>query len=75
MIWTVFICIVLMMPQFAPAGNKLIDYLNYAPIAVGIVIGFAGIYWLVVGPEVVQGAEGQGTAEELAAIEHELETV
>jgi amino acid transporter len=71
-VWTVFICIMLMMPQFAPNGGKLIDFLNYTPIAVGIVIGFAGVYWLVSAHKWFKGPKVQGTAEELAAIEREL---
>jgi amino acid transporter len=74
-VWTVFICIMLMMPQFAPAGGKLIDYLNYAPIAVGVVIGFAGIYWLVSARKWFKGPKVMGTAEELKAIERDLELV
>ncbi|MGZ6545133.1 MAG: amino acid permease [Actinomycetota bacterium] len=74
-IWTVFICIMLMMPQFAPNGGKLIDFLNYAPIAVLIVIGFAGIYWLVSARKWFTGPKVMGTPEELKAIELELEQV
>jgi amino acid transporter len=74
-VWTVFICIMLMMPQFAPAGSKLIDYLNYAPIAVGLVIGFAGIYWLVSARKWFKGPKVMGTSEELKAIEHELDVI
>jgi amino acid transporter len=73
--WTVFICIMLMMPQFAPNGGKLIDYLNYAPIAVGVVIGFAGIYWLVSARKWFKGPKVMGTPEELRAIEQDLEVV
>jgi amino acid transporter len=71
--WTLFICIMLMMPQFAPAGAPLIDYLNFAPIAVAVVIGFAGIYWLVSARKWFKGPKVMGSAEELAAIERELE--
>jgi amino acid transporter len=74
-VWVLFICIVLMLPQFAPAGGKLIDYLNYAPIAVGIVIGFAGLYWLFSARKWFKGPKVQGTPEELAAIERDLEVV
>jgi len=76
-IWVVFICIMLMMPQFSPGGLgiKTIDALNYAGIAVLIVIGFAGIYWLVSARKWFKGPVVQGTAEELAAIERELESV
>jgi hypothetical protein len=42
--------------------------------AVAVVIGFAGIYWLVSARKWFTGPKVQGTAEELAAIEHELTT-
>ena len=74
-VWTVFICIMLMMPQFAPNGGKLIDWLNYAPVAVLVVIGFAGLYWIVSARKWFKGPKVMGTPEELAAIERELESV
>src|SRR6266540_2439680 len=76
-VWVVFICIVLMMPQLSPGGLglKTIDSLNYAPVAVAVVIGFAGIYWLVSARKWFKGPKVQGTPEELAAIERELELV
>jgi amino acid transporter len=74
-VWTVFICIMLMMPQYAPAGGKLIDFLNYTPIAVAVVIGFAGIYWLASARRWFTGPKVMGSAEELAAIERDLESV
>jgi len=76
-VWVVFICIMLMMPQLSPGGLglKKIDALNYAPIAVGVVIGFAGIYWLVSARKWFKGPKVQGSTEELAAIERELESV
>jgi amino acid transporter len=76
-VWVVFICIMLMMPQFSPGGLdlKLVDALNYAPIAVAIVIGFAGIYWLVSARKWFKGPKVQGSAEELKAIEQDLESV
>ena len=59
-------------PQSSPIGWATF---NYTVVAVVVVIGFAGIYWLVsarknwfTGPKV------QGSAEELAAIEQELST-
>ncbi|MFL5766370.1 MAG: amino acid permease [Actinomycetota bacterium] len=74
-VWVVFICIMLMMPQFAPAGGKLIDFLNFAPIAVLVVIGFAGIYWLVSARKWFKGPKVMGSPEELQAIERDLESV
>jgi amino acid transporter len=73
--WVVFICIVLMLPQFSPGGLglKVVDELNYAFIAVLVVIGFAGIYWLVSARKWFKGPVVQGSTEELAAIERDLE--
>jgi amino acid transporter len=74
-VWTLFICVMLMMPQFCPCGGKLGDYLNYAPIAVAIVIGFAGIWWIVSAHTWFKGPVVQGSSQELAAIEKDLEAV
>ena len=40
--------------------------------AVAVVLGFAWIYWAVSAKNWFTGPRVQGTAEELAAIEHEL---
>ena len=45
---------------------------NYTVVAVVVVLGFAGIYWLVSARKWFTGPKIQGTPEELAAIEHEL---
>jgi amino acid transporter len=76
-IWVVFICIMLMMPQFSPGGLgiKKIDALNYAPVAVGAVIVLAGGWYIISARKWFKGPKVQGTAEELAAIERELESV
>jgi hypothetical protein len=65
------------MPQYSPGGLgiKFIDAFNYAPIAVAVVIGFAGIYWLVSARKWFKGPKVQGSADELAAIEQDLESV
>jgi uncharacterized membrane protein len=68
-IWTVFICIMLLMPQLSPIT---VNTFNYAPVAVLVVIGFATIYWLVSARNWFTGPKVQGSAEELAAIEREL---
>jgi len=68
--WVVFITILFMLPQFGPVG--LWSTFNYAPIAVAVVIGYAGIYWLVSARKWFTGPRVQGTPEELAAIEREL---
>jgi amino acid transporter len=67
--WVVFITILFMLPTASPIGW---GNFNYTVIAVLVVIGFAGIYWLVSAKNWFTGPKVQGTPEELAAIEHEL---
>ena len=69
-IWVVFITILFMLPTVSPITKA--DF-NYTIVAVAAVLGFAGIYWLVSAKNWFTGPKVQGTAEELAAIEHELE--
>jgi amino acid permease (GABA permease) len=68
-IWVVFITILFMLPTVSPIHWS---NFNYTVVAVLAVIGFAGIYWLVSARKWFTGPRVQGTAEELAAIEHEL---
>jgi amino acid permease (GABA permease) len=68
-VWVVFITILFMLPQFGPIGWATF---NYAVIAVVVVIGYAGIYWLVSARKWFTGPRVQGSPEELAAIEREL---
>ena len=70
-VWVVIIFFLFMLPQVGPITFTTF---NYASIAVLAVIGFAGIYWLVSARHWFKGPKVQGTAEELAAIEHELAT-
>jgi len=67
--WVVFITILFMLPTASPIGW---GNFNYTVIAVLVVIGFAGIYWLASARKWFTGPKVQGTPEELAAIEHEL---
>lgn len=69
-VWVAFITVIFMLPQSSPVTASSF---NYAPIAVLAVLGFAGIYWLVSARKWFTGPKVQGTAAELAAIEHELE--
>jgi amino acid permease (GABA permease) len=71
-IWVGFISILFMLPQRYPVDRNTF---NYAPIAVLVVLGFAGIWWLVSARNWFTGPRVQGSAEELAAIERELESV
>ena len=72
-IWVAFICILFSLPQYtaSAAGSSLLAF-NFTPIAVVVVIGFAGIWYAVSARKWFKGPKIQGTAEELAAIEHEL---
>ena len=69
--WVVIIFFLFMLPQVGPITLKTF---NYASFAVLVVIGFAGIYWLVSARHWFKGPKVQGTPEELAAIERELST-
>jgi hypothetical protein len=57
------------LPYFGPISRLTF---NYAPIAVAVVIGYAGLTWLLSARKWFTGPKVQGTPEELAAIEHEL---
>jgi amino acid permease (GABA permease) len=70
-VWVVIITILFMLPQVGPITFTTF---NYAVVAVLVVIGFAGIYWLVSARNWFTGPRVQGTPEELAAIEEELST-
>ena len=68
-VWVVFIVILLMLPQYWPITRL---NFNYTPIAVLAVIGFAGIWWAVSARKWFKGPKVQGSAAELAEIEHDL---
>ncbi|MGH3273604.1 MAG: amino acid permease, partial [Streptosporangiaceae bacterium] len=67
--WVAVITILFMLPQASPINFTTF---NYAVVAVAVVLGFASIYWVVSARKWFTGPRVQGTAEELAAIEHEL---
>lgn len=48
---------------------------NFNYTVVVVVLGFAGMYWLVSARRWFTGPKVQGTAEELAEIEQELESL
>jgi amino acid transporter len=70
--WVAFITVLFMLPQLSPVTRTSF---NYAPVAVLVVLGFAGIWWMVSARHWFTGPKVQGTAEELAAIEADLESV
>nr|WP_246576085.1 amino acid permease [Actinospica durhamensis] len=70
--WVVVITVLFMLPTTSPItrGN-----FNYTVVAVAVVLGFAGIWWLASARKWFTGPKVQGTAAELAAIEAELGSV
>ena len=68
-VWVIFICIILLLPQWSPITSA---FFNYAPITVAGVMGFAGIWWLISARKWFKGPKIQGTPEELAEIERDL---
>jgi hypothetical protein len=66
------IVVLFMLPTVSPITHT---NFNYTVFAVVVVIGFAGIYWLVSARKWFTGPRVQGSAEELAAIENELGSV
>ena len=70
--WVAFITVLFMLPQTSPVTLKTF---NYAPIAVLVVLGFAGIWWLVSARKWFTGPRVQGSPEEIAAAERELEAL
>ena len=71
-VWVVFITILFMLPQVSPVSASTF---NYTPIAVLVVLGFAGIWWLASARHWFTGPKVQGSEAELAAIERDLESI
>jgi amino acid permease (GABA permease) len=67
--WVVFITILFILPTANPIHWS---NFNYTIVALLVVIGYAGISWLVSARHWFTGPRVQGTAEELAAIERGL---
>ncbi len=83
-IWVIFVCIILCLPQFnwgdldgdpSTPPVKLIDVFNFAPVIVVGLFVVIGLWWLLSARKWFTGPVVQGTPEELAAIEAELESV
>jgi amino acid permease (GABA permease) len=68
-IWVVFITILFILPTASPIT---VGDFNYTIVALAVVIGYAGIYWMASAKNWFTGPRVQGTPEELAAIEHDL---
>ncbi|MDP9184316.1 MAG: amino acid permease [Actinomycetota bacterium] len=83
-IWVLFVCIILCLPQFnwgdldndpSTANVKFIDVFNFTPIVVGGMFLVIGLWYALSARKWFTGPVVQGSAEELAAIEAELESV
>jgi amino acid permease (GABA permease) len=71
-IWVGFISIYFLLPQFSPITYASF---NYAPVALLLLLVFVFGYWFLSARKWFTGPRVQGSAEELAAIEAELEAV
>ncbi|MDQ6743302.1 MAG: amino acid permease [Candidatus Dormibacteraeota bacterium] len=69
-VWIAFIAILFVLPQVYPIT---LTTFNYSIVAVGVVLVGTGIWWMVSARKWFKGPKIQGTAEELAAIEADLE--
>jgi amino acid transporter len=83
-VWVIFICIILCLPQFnwgdldgdpSTPPVKFINVFNFTPIVVGGLFIVIGLWWILGARKWFKGPVVQGSAEELAAIEKELESV
>jgi amino acid transporter len=69
--WVAIITVLFVLPQVSPIKVKTF---NYAVVAVGVVTLFSGLYWISA-RKWFRGPKVQGSPEELAAIERDLESV
>src|SRR4051812_13485736 len=69
-IWVIFIAVLFILPQPQPIN---ISTFNYPPIVFLVVIGGVTLWWVVSAKNWFRGPKVQGSAEELAAIERDLE--
>ena len=69
-LWVIFIFVLFMLPQFQPID---INTFNYTPVVFAVVLGGAAIWYFASARKWFKGPKVQGTPEELAAIEADLE--
>jgi amino acid transporter len=75
-VWVVFICILFMLPQYLPQVDEngiVWANFNFTPVVFLVVLGGAALWYAVSAKNWFKGPKVQGTPEELAAIERELE--
>ena len=70
-VWVVIITVLFVLPEVSPVTK---DTFNYAPVAVGVVVLYAGGYWLLSARKWFKGPRAQGDEAELEAIEAQLES-
>jgi hypothetical protein len=68
-LWVSFSSILFLLPQ---AGPITWHNLNYAPIALGVVLLISTVWWFVTARRTFNGPISYGTPEELAALENEM---
>ncbi len=71
-LWVIFIFVLFMLPQFQPID---IQTFNYTPVVFLIVLGGAALWYFASARKWFKGPKVQGTPEELAAIEADLEVI
>jgi len=71
-IWVAIVFVLFMLPQAFPVT---IQTFNYAPVVFLVVLGGAAIWYYASAKNWFKGPKVQGTPEELAAIEHDLEVI
>jgi amino acid transporter len=69
-IWVAIIFVLVMLPQYLPIN---ISTFNYTPVVFLVVLGGAAIWYAMSAKNWFKGPRVQGTPEELAAIERDLE--
>ena len=77
-IWVVFIFFLFMLPQLFPVmddNGLVLQNLNYTPVVFLVVLGGAAIWYFVSAKNWFKGPKVQGTAEELRAIEQDLDVI
>jgi len=68
--WVAIITVIFVLPEVSPVTR---DSFNYAPVAVGVVLLYSGVYWLASARKWFNGPRIQGDETELEAIEAQLE--
>jgi amino acid transporter len=68
-VWVVLIFVLFMLPQVSPVT---VDSFNYTPVAFLVVLGGAGLWWVLSARKWFKGPKVQGSEAELAAVEREL---